>query len=393
MSIHAKLSTEALEHLKKQRRTSTISSIVVSVLLVTLIFLVLGIFLLPNIVNESPTIVTYQATATEEDSIEKKKVSTQIQRKPSAPAHSVAKVIASNAVTPTSIPVPEIDVSPPSVEFGMDEGFGSGWSGNGMGDGSAGGGGGFGSSNPGSGGLKGFYYALEHSKDSSKKKPKSSGINLGSYQKTVQDIQSAGFPTSMLSKYYSAPKPLYLTNLAIPNTPSVEGPALFGAEWLSNGKYAKNWLAHYSGTVTVPKTGTYRFSGTGDNYLHVQVDGKPVLHFGYAVPNGWSKEVPQTTRHQSPFTAGWIVHYGKWIPLRAGQKIRMDIGIGDGGGMCGFHLQIEEKNMKYKKDAKGRPILPLFTTAPFSQAEVKELREKFPKYPFDFENVLVFSGK
>jgi len=52
-----------------------------------------------------------------------------VERKPSAPSSSMAKVIAANTVSTTAIPVPEIDVPEPSTDFGDgwgDGGFGGG---------------------------------------------------------------------------------------------------------------------------------------------------------------------------------------------------------------------------------------------------------------------------
>jgi hypothetical protein len=127
MSLHVQLSPEALENLRRQRRTSTISSIFVSILVVAAIFLVMGIFLLPNMYKESPTIVTYQSSVAEEEQIQEKKVNTQIQRKPSAPSSAMTKVIASNSASTVSIPVPEVDVTTPSMDFGDGQDFGGGW--------------------------------------------------------------------------------------------------------------------------------------------------------------------------------------------------------------------------------------------------------------------------
>ncbi len=127
MSIHAQLSEEAQARLNAQKRNSTISSIVISILVIVLIFLVLGIFLLPNIYKENPTIVTYSASLTEDTDVNVKKVNNQIQRKPSAPTNSMAKVIAANSSSPTAIPVPDIDVVSPSADFGDGEDFGGGW--------------------------------------------------------------------------------------------------------------------------------------------------------------------------------------------------------------------------------------------------------------------------
>ena len=138
MSIHAQLSPEALARLQQQRRNSTISSFVVSILVVVLIALILGIFLLPNIVKETPVIVTHVSSLDEETKVEEKKVTTKVMRKPSSPSSSMAKVIAANTPSPTAVPVPDQLTNAPSLDFGDGDDFGAGW---GDGDGSGGGGG------------------------------------------------------------------------------------------------------------------------------------------------------------------------------------------------------------------------------------------------------------
>ena len=125
--IHAQLSPEAQARLNAQKRNSTISSMVISVLFVVMIFLVLGIFLLPNIIKTTPEIVAYTAAVTEENHVSVKKVNNTIQRKPSAPSSSMTKVIAANTVSPTAIPVPVIDVVTPNADFGDGENFGGAW--------------------------------------------------------------------------------------------------------------------------------------------------------------------------------------------------------------------------------------------------------------------------
>ena len=138
MSIHAQLSPEALARLQQQRRNSTISSFVVSILAVVLVALILGIFLLPNIVKETPVIVTYASSLDEETKVEEKKVTTKVMRKPSSPSSSMAKVIAANTQSPTAVPVPDQLTNAPSLDFGDGDDFGAGW---GDGDGPGGGGG------------------------------------------------------------------------------------------------------------------------------------------------------------------------------------------------------------------------------------------------------------
>jgi hypothetical protein len=128
MSLHVQLSPEALENLRRQKRNSTISSILVSVLTITVIFLVMGVFLLDLNIKESPTIVTYEASTQVEETITEKKVNIQVMKKPSAPTSSMTKVIAAaSSDSPVSIPVPDVDVTTPSMEFGDGQDFGGGW--------------------------------------------------------------------------------------------------------------------------------------------------------------------------------------------------------------------------------------------------------------------------
>ncbi len=138
MSIHVQLDAEAQKRLAVQRRNSTISSAVIALLAVVVIGLVLGLALLPNFEKEVPVIVSYKGTVQAEKEPEKKQTKTSVQRKPTSPASTSVKVIASNSASPVSIPVPD-DVSPvESVDFGDGEDFGGGW---GEGEGFASGGG------------------------------------------------------------------------------------------------------------------------------------------------------------------------------------------------------------------------------------------------------------
>ena len=137
MSLHAQLSPEAQERLHAQRRNSTISSILISILVIVLIGLILAFIFLPSLFLESPPIVTYNAGIPEDEQLEKKEINNQIKRQPSAPSSSMAKVIASTTPSPTAIPVPEIDVPNPSTDFGSGDDFGDGWGGTGGGSGFA----------------------------------------------------------------------------------------------------------------------------------------------------------------------------------------------------------------------------------------------------------------
>lgn len=141
MSLHAQLSPEAQARLQAQRRNSTLSSIAISLLIVVLLALVLAFYFLDPLLRTTPTIVSYSSSINDDETLQEKKMTNAVERKPSAPSSSMAKVIAANTTSPTAVPVPEINVPEPSTDFGNGDDFGDGW-GNG---GDGGGGGGFGS--------------------------------------------------------------------------------------------------------------------------------------------------------------------------------------------------------------------------------------------------------
>jgi hypothetical protein len=392
MSLHAELSPDALDRLKKQRRNSTITSLSIAVLSLVLVGLILGILLLPDVIQETPQIVTYETPVPEETDDDVKKPQAKADRTPAAPASSMAMVVAANTAAPTSVPVPDVEATNPSLDFGMDNDFGDGWGSQGMGDGGGfGGGGGFGSGNPGSGGLKGLMYDFKQDRDG--KPTKYNIANARDFVDNVLRIQQDRFSEGSLARYFRAPNYLYLTHLAIPFSNAVDGPSFFGAKEKIK---PSGWIAAYHGTVTVPKTGTYRFSGMGDDYLVVMVDGRTNLvacwhDIQNSIAGSW-KPTPPTGSFMSPYLTRLV--YGDWINLNAGQKIKMDVAIGERpGGKVGFILHIEEKGVEYRKAPDGRPILPLFTTARLKQDEISRLRGEFKNYEIEWEKVPVFSKR
>ncbi len=106
---------------------------------VFLVMLLLSLVLLSPIAKETPVIVSYQGPVADETRLEKKEVS-QSRAKPSAPASASTRAIAADVASPVSIPVPDIEVTEPTLEFGSGDDFGDGW-GSGDGDGFGAGGG------------------------------------------------------------------------------------------------------------------------------------------------------------------------------------------------------------------------------------------------------------
>ena len=138
MSAHAVLSPEAKAALARQKRQATISSLLISILAIVLVGLVLFYIAIKGLRIDQPDIVTYKAAAPKERELETKKINPSVQRKPSSPSSSMAKVIAANTTSPTAIPVPDEITPVQSLDFGDGDDFGAGW---GSGGGGGGGGG------------------------------------------------------------------------------------------------------------------------------------------------------------------------------------------------------------------------------------------------------------
>lgn len=111
---------------RRQRRLSSISSVLIALLVMAVLMLVLGLVLLPSMLRRTEPIVSYTAPQHTEERIRQRMLS-QTRSKPSAPSMSAAKVIAASAASPTAIPVPDFEPTEPSVDFGNGDDFGEGW--------------------------------------------------------------------------------------------------------------------------------------------------------------------------------------------------------------------------------------------------------------------------
>ena len=142
MSLHAQISPEAQAKLAAQKRNSTISAIIMALLICCLLGVILWIISLAPMFKNNEETVSYSASSDADVEVTKPEMTNQVETKPSAPASSMAKVIASQVSSPVSIPVPEISASEPALDFGDGDDFGDGWgsdfgSGSGAGSGGA----------------------------------------------------------------------------------------------------------------------------------------------------------------------------------------------------------------------------------------------------------------
>lgn len=127
MSLHVQLSEEAAAKLRSQKRVSTISSVIVSMLAIVLVGLCLGLFLLPSIEEEASVIVAYKGVVADEEKPQQEKTKSKIQKKPTAPAKAQNRVIFTDSASSVSIPTVDVSVDVEVLDFGAGTDFGYDW--------------------------------------------------------------------------------------------------------------------------------------------------------------------------------------------------------------------------------------------------------------------------
>ncbi len=360
-------------------------------LVLVLVGLLLALVMLPQLIKTAPEFTTYVPPDTPDVIHNPMPMEMSNRPKPAAPSAFSARVMAAQTNAPVSLEVPDVSLEFEGMGTGISD-FGEAWTGTGDSTGAAGGSGGFGSSDRASGGLAGKLYDFKQSPDGDEIR-----YNLADREEFVERVlrlQRSRFSATSLRRHFVAPNSLYLTHLAIPDSSASAGPEYFGAK---DSIKPSGWMAHYRGQVVVPKSGTYRFSGLGDDYLVLMINGRERLVACWGdiqerVAGRWEPTEP-SGQFTSPMPGMKLV-FGDWIRLKEGDVIDLDLGIGERpGGKVGFVLHVEEKGVDYRKAPDGRPILPLFTTVPFSDEERNRLSAAFGPYEFDWENVPVFRQK
>jgi hypothetical protein len=171
---------------------------------------------------------------------------------------------------------------------------------------------------------------------------------------TLSHFIKNGWSTSLLEKFFMAPKPLYATQIFIPDMNADEAPHSYGV-----GDVVKpgSWIAHYRGRVSPPASGTYRFVGDADDYMAVRLDGRLVLACGGDLSVNFHSDRPSYV--YKPERSNFV--QGLPMELRAGLFYNIDIVISEApGGLFSAMLLFEQEKVQYAKDSKGNPILPIF---------------------------------
>jgi len=253
---------------------------------------------------------------------------------------------------PPGVPPPE-DATPTMMSGVEGEGMGAG---NGSGNGPGNGGGSaplYGV--PGGVGLIGTLYDLKQTPNGTptaagetEAEKKDGGLSVKDWEKEdatkeglhiLHDFVSS-WNTSILDGYYKSPNRLVAAQLFIPEHPSIDATKAYNVE---KKVHPRRWIAIYRGTIIPPQTGDFRFIGKGDDFLMVRIGEENVLDGSWtgeildADANG-REEVGMANMGNQKLACG------KWISMKEGQPLDMQVLIGEGpGGQSGFFLLVQKK--------------------------------------------------
>ncbi len=294
------------------------------------------------------------------------------------PMRKVVSKHATSAIALPELPMDSIDM--PEMSSLMGGTMGSG------GFGSSGSGGGFGSGTGiggakgfvartffgklgGTGGVPGVLYDLKQDR-----KGKPQAYNASEYFQLVKKFADRKFAESEMRSYFQAPQQMNFTFLAVPLLAADEGPKAFAVE---KHVQPRGWLVHYTGMVTPPQNGEWRFVGYFDDALAVYVNGEPVLDASRDDLVNLGESKPDMEIRQ-PFGGKNVLNgrcmAGKWVNLSGAFKI--DILVGERpGGQVGGLLLVESRKGKYKKTSDDLPILPLFTIGKPEKEDLERMKE------------------
>lgn len=202
------------------------------------------------------------------------------------------------------------------------------------------------------------------------------------YYTDLRGLVEQRFSKKALKSFYRVPKQLFLSHLFLPYVKAETGPEAFGVGDLME---PTKWIIHYTGQIQAPLAGRYRFVGEFDDIVIVFVDGKVVLEAGWGDRvTSWKPK--DNVGKDICYTTHPLV-YGDWLEMRPLNPQQIDIVVGENpGGYVGGLLMLQQEDMQYAKDPKGRPVLPIFTVQPLTPVELATLHS-VPGWKFDEQHV------
>ena len=227
--------------------------------------------------------------------------------------------------------------------------------------------------------LMGILYDLKQTQD---RQP--TNVTPATYFSVLDEFISKGWDESLLDGYYRVSRPIYTTQIFVPEMNADQAPKAFGAEATVK---PSRWIIHYKGQVSPPEDGTYRFVGSSDDFIAVAVNGKTELvaplrgNPEKSFPlTGWKSSEPLGLK-----AADGELCSGDWVAMKVGVPIDLDVIIGERpGGRFNAFLMIEKQGGHYEMSGT-HPILPIFQVAPYDtpvggHLEQPEIAKGYPTW-------------
>lgn len=103
----------------------------------------------------------------------------------------------------------------------------------------------------------------------------------------IKDFMDSGWDMKKLEKYYSPDVNLAAPYFYLPRCKASYAPEAFECNRDAQSRQVKpqDWVVVYTGQVTAPETGTYRFVGMGDDAMVVRFNKEVVLESGWSIPS------------------------------------------------------------------------------------------------------------
>lgn len=355
-NLHIQMSEDAQREMLEQDKRNKASSTVAGMLVLLLTGLILYFTVILLAEPSQPEFITYTPPA-EDAPPSPQPVVEELSSKPSSPSTDIAPSVIV-AVGAAEIQMAQVDlpVSDSSDGTGLELGVGIGTGG--IGDGIGNGGIGIGDKNGGGSSLEGTFYDLKQTRQGSP-----TSYNNNSTVQVLHDFVQ-NWNQGVLSKYYQSPTKLYASCFCLPNCKAEYAPIAYECR---DKVQPAHWVAVYRGKVKAPKSGTFRFCGTGDDTLCVRFNGKTVLESGWTIPstnvhaggsnpawrngvvNGQVEQLKGYEYITRPEMSTWSntlggLAAGKEITVEEGKTYPIEIMISEiPGGAFGFVLLMQEK--------------------------------------------------
>ncbi len=234
----------------------------------------------------------------------------------------------------------------------------------------------FGGSSSGGNELVGTFFDLKQTKDG-----KPTGMNDGRYIAALQKFMKS-WDARRLKNYFMAPTKKYASFFMIPDIDANAAPKAYGVD---NVVKPKHWVAYYTGNISTPETGHYRFWGSGDDVLAVRIRGRLVLDAGTQQKTGWKSDDDNNARYPALKTKSYgqrPMYIGDWFKLTAGKPSEIEVLLGEmPGGLFYCRLLIQKKGVEYEQapfSYNGRTgtrlVLPVFKTKEIPKELIGKMR-------------------